>query len=138
MTGQFPEGMTSAELLGTESDDHQRWEPGSLTPVCPLDQIPNVDNRIIASDCTKPNVLKEALAMVEGPRAEDYGPPEVNWARTSRIAIALTELDCLTPEVCVKVATAMKWARLLQTPDHHDTLVDIPGYGWVLSRVVEQ
>ena len=86
---------------------------------------------------SKPNVLQEALAATQGPRAEAYGPPEINWARTSRIAIALTELDCLTPEVCVKVAMAMKFARLLQTPDHHDTLVDIPGYGWVLSRVVE-
>ena len=29
----------------------------------------------------------------------------------------------------------MKFARLLQSPKHHDSIVDIPGYMWVLNEV---
>ena len=84
----------------------------------------------------KQNILADALACTQGDRQAAYGSPEVNWNRTAKIAQAITGLDCLTPEVCVKVAMAMKHARMIQTPDHRDSMVDLAGYAWVLSEVV--
>lgn len=84
----------------------------------------------------KSNILTDALACTQGDRQSAYGSPEVNWNRTAKIAQAITGLDCLTPEVCVKVAMAMKQARLIQSPSHRDSMVDLAGYAWVLSEVV--
>ena len=82
------------------------------------------------------NILADALACTQGDRQAAYGSPAENWGRTAKIAQAITGLDCLTPEVCVKVAIAMKQARLIQTPGHRDSMVDLAGYAWVLSEVV--
>lgn len=82
------------------------------------------------------NILAEALACTQGDRQAAYGSPAENWGRTAKIAQAITGLDCLTPEVCVKVAIAMKQSRLIQTPGHRDSMVDLAGYAWVLSEVV--
>lgn len=83
------------------------------------------------------NILRDALEITGGDRQAAYGSPKDNWTRTARIAQAITGLACLTPEVCVKVAMAMKQARLIQTPNHRDSMVDLAGYSWVLSEVVE-
>ena len=81
------------------------------------------------------NILEDALAAVTGPRAEAYGPPLENWQRTVDILRAMTGIT-LTVDQGVKFAIAMKLARLYQTPDHRDSMVDLCGYGWVLSEVV--
>ena len=81
------------------------------------------------------NILEDALAAVTGPRAEAYGPPIENWTRTVKIFAAMTGQE-LTVEEGVKFAIAMKLARLYQTPNHRDSMVDLCGYGWVLSEVV--
>jgi hypothetical protein len=82
------------------------------------------------------NILADAMACTQGDRQVAYGSPAENWGRTAKIAQAITGLDCLTPEICVKVAIAMKQARLIQTPGHRDSMVDLAGYAWVLSEVV--
>lgn len=83
------------------------------------------------------NILEDALAAVTGPRAEAYGPPIDNWARTVAIFNAMTG-QSLTPEQGVKFAIAMKLARLYQTPNHMDSWVDLAGYAWVGSEVVDK
>jgi len=106
---------------------HSGVDPSSLTK--PATCVP-------LSPTSAPNILADALACTQGDRQAAYGSPIDNWARTAKIAQAITGLDCLTPEVCVKVAIAMKQARLIQTPGHRDSMVDLAGYAWVLSEVV--
>ena len=81
------------------------------------------------------NILEDALAAVTGPRAEAYGPPEWNWQRTVDIYFAMTGHK-LTAAEGVQFAIAMKLARLYQTPNHRDSIVDLAGYSWVLASVV--
>lgn len=80
------------------------------------------------------SILEDALAAVTGPRAEAYGHPRDNWARTAQIATDLTGRD-FTPEECVLILLAVKLARLRQTPNHRDSLVDLAGYAWVLEQL---
>lgn len=82
----------------------------------------------------KPSILTDALAATSGPRQEAYGRPQDNWARTAEIASAMLGRQ-ISPSECCKVALAMKFARLRQTPDHRDSIVDIAGYAWVLSEL---
>jgi hypothetical protein len=86
----------------------------------------------------KQNILADALKFTQGDRQAAYGSPYENWKRTSDIAVAITGLDTLTPEMCVKVALAMKLARLRQTANHRDSMVDLAGYSWVLSEVMAE
>lgn len=81
-----------------------------------------------------PSILQDAIAAVTGPRQLEYGHPRTNWGRTAEIASTLLGHE-MSPADCVKVAIAMKLARLRQTPNHRDSLVDLAGYAWVLSEV---
>lgn len=80
------------------------------------------------------SILLEAMEATQGPRAAAYGPPRQNWDRTADIATAITgyQMDAST---CCKVAIAMKLARLIETPKHRDSIVDLAGYAWVLSEL---
>jgi len=76
------------------------------------------------------DLLREALALTVGERAQAYGHASENLSRTARLMDAyldgmdrpLTIGDVGALMVCVKLA------RLHQSPDHYDTLLDIAGY----------
>lgn len=78
------------------------------------------------------SILDEAAAAVHGPRASDYGAPHVNHACTAALMLSYLErkygaasFDAL--DVCA-FNVLQKISRLANTPDHHDSLVDIAGY----------
>lgn len=81
-----------------------------------------------------PNILLEAYEITGGDRQNDYGTPEENWGRISRIASAMCEMD-LSPEVCTKVLIACKLARMITSPKKRDNYVDLAGYAHVLWEV---
>lgn len=81
------------------------------------------------------NILEEALTITTTDRQQVYGPPSENFRVTSDIASAILGYH-ITPADCVKVALAMKLARLRNSPKHRDSMIDIAGYAWVLSEVV--
>ena len=76
------------------------------------------------------DLLREALAITTGPRADDYGHPSVNLERTARLMDAyLDGLDRpLTIGDVAALMTCVKLARLHQSPDHYDSLLDVAGY----------
>lgn len=80
------------------------------------------------------NILLEAYEITGGDRQNDYGTPEENWGRISRIASAMCEMD-LSPEVCTKVLIACKLARMITSPKKRDNYVDLAGYAHVLWEV---
>lgn len=75
-------------------------------------------------------LLREALAITVGKRRDDYGHPSDNLERTARMMDAylqgmerpLTIGDVAALMICVKLA------RLHQSPDHYDSLLDVAGY----------
>lgn len=82
------------------------------------------------------NILLDAFRATQGPRRQAYGTPAKNFEDTARIFNAITGRD-LTPLECVQFMVAAKLARLIKTPDHWDSLVDLGGYAWVWSEVAE-
>jgi hypothetical protein len=93
-------------------------------------------------------LLKEALDIVTGARRKAYGNPEDNFACIANLwqdyldsrmkrwkgdtrpgfGVALTNADVAVMMVL------MKCARLAETPDHHDSTLDIAGYAACLAR----
>jgi hypothetical protein len=103
----------------------------------PTDREPCFDNRLGDSVTDRRHqLLTDAAALVTGDRAEVYGPPAVNFRRIA--ALHNTYLDLLAEargdytleahDVAV-MAILTKIARLIHTPDHEDSYLDICGYG---------
>ena len=69
----------------------------------------------------------QAAAAVVDQRGETYAHPQFNFARIQRLKAVVAECsDPLAREalesICVKIS------RLIQTPDHLDSWIDIAGY----------
>ncbi len=87
----------------------------------PLDLAPN----------PRAELLRDALAAVNDDRNRTYGSPVANFTTT---ADALTALGfsfqgvALTPASVAIMMATLKLARLVNTPGHRDSWVDLAGY----------
>lgn len=76
------------------------------------------------------DLLRQALAITTGERAAAYGHPSDNLLRTARLMDAyLDGMDRpLTVGDVAALMACVKLARLHQSPDHYDSLLDVAGY----------
>jgi hypothetical protein len=72
-------------------------------------------------------VLEDALAAVNGERNQSYSEPEDNFGRTAQLWSAYLTVDITAVDVAV-LMVLLKVARLMHTPGHVDSWVDIAGY----------
>lgn len=83
-------------------------------------------------------VLGEAAELVDGDRQAVYGSAAVNHQRIAAFWNARLVEKLREPITAADVACCMrlvKEARLMQTPGHHDSLVDIAAYAEVEARI---
>ena len=73
------------------------------------------------------SILEEAQAKVAGDRQDAYGSPAENLDRIAKIWSVLLQKEISISQVC-QCMVALKLARLVNTPDHRDSWVDIVGY----------
>ena len=89
---------------------------------------------------TTPNILQEAAAAVYGPRQSSYGHPRDNFRRTADLwngYLTATGRDADLGSLDVAhMMVLLKMARLVQSPDHRDSYVDMAGYAATAARVV--
>lgn len=74
---------------------------------------------------------QEAHAYVYGARRSTYGHPAEDYGRTAAIVnlrLGHKLKESLTAVDCIQIMQAVKLSRLMQTPGHHDSLVDLIGY----------
>ena len=90
------------------------------------------------------DMLQHAAGLVGGQRAQDYGDKTINhqriadlwnaWLRETRTELAdhitITAYDVAMMMLMVKVA------RLMHSPGHQDSHVDIAGYAAILDEIV--
>ena len=83
-------------------------------------------------------VLEEADGLVNGARSGAYGAPAVNHERIARLWNARLHeklREPLTPADVTSLMRLVKEARLIATPGHRDSLVDIAGYAEVEAQL---
>lgn len=86
-------------------------------------------------------ILGKAAELVSGTRQKAYGHPFPNHQRIARLWTArlhekLTEP--ITPEEVTSLMRLAKEARLIETPGHTDSLVDIAGYAEAEAMIHER
>lgn len=86
------------------------------------------------------SILAEAEKVVNGPRAQFYGPPVVNFKRIADLwdAWLVGRPDRSAPISTYDVAymmILMKLARLQHQPYHRDSVVDIAGYAGCAEKL---
>jgi hypothetical protein len=86
-------------------------------------------------------ILDEAAGLVDGDRQDTYGHPADDFSRVTRAAAALGINPAVTAGNSLHHALYMmlvKIARLVETPHHHDSIVDIAGYARTYEKVLER
>ena len=81
----------------------------------------------------KSDIADEAKRIVSGERRQAYGTPEKNFERIAMLwrAYLLLKFEMMVVVSAEDVAAMMrlmKEARLIETPDHRDSYVDLVGY----------
>lgn len=72
-------------------------------------------------------ILQQANDLINGPRADAYGPPQVNFRRIADLWQPIFGMQ-ITPAQVALALTQLKVARLIQSSDHEDSWVDAAGY----------
>lgn len=86
------------------------------------------------------DILKEADAIVHGPRNDAYGHPIDDYTRVVEIFRMISGVD-IHPEEGALFMVAVKLARLAHNIEagivHRDSLVDTAGYLWVFAQIAQ-
>ena len=102
-----------------------------------LAKINDFGSRIAeAEKRTEDSILLKAEKAVNGPRARDYGHPRVNHTRIAKLWSAILGRET-SPEEVALCMMAVKMARLMESPLHEDSAVDIAGYSWVFREIAK-
>ena len=78
-------------------------------------------------------ILQKAEQMINGPRARDYGDAYNNHERIAKMWTVLLDKEITVPQV-YQCMIAVKLSRLIETPEHEDSSIDICGYGALMGE----
>lgn len=77
--------------------------------------------------------MHEVLALIEGDRAEEYGDPSVNHQRIAKLWSGVLETNVTAHQVYLCMI-AVKMSRLVASPLHRDSWLDIAGYAALADK----
>ena len=78
-----------------------------------------------------------AVSSVTQDRGKIYGHPADDFARVDRMAEGIK--DCHDPRVRHALYMILvKVARLAQTPNHVDSMIDIAGYARTIAMIIDR
>lgn len=91
----------------------------------------------------KKNILEKANELINGDRQQDYAHPLDNFGRISAMWTAilkdkLKDGESISEEEHILCMLAVKIARLIHTPEHKDSIIDIAGYAGTYEMVMEE
>ena len=83
------------------------------------------------------NQLLDACKVALNSRGQHYGTVLENHSRIAKIWSVILGSD-VTEEQDALMMVGLKVARLVETPDHQDSILDIAGYAAVMSECIEE
>jgi len=85
----------------------------------------------------KEEILSTASGLISGQRAEDYGSLEDNFGRIAAMWAVILESDFVSTEQVALCMAAVKMCRLVKSPQHTDSWVDLAGYAAIGGELSE-
>ncbi|QDH85103.1 hypothetical protein SEA_DARDANUS_66 [Gordonia phage Dardanus] len=85
----------------------------------------------------KGEVLAKASELVAGQRAKDYGDARENHQRIADLWTVVLGRK-VEPHEVAACMVALKLARLVETPDHADSWVDMAGYAGIGGEIATE
>jgi hypothetical protein len=82
------------------------------------------------------NILEEAQSIIYGDREKTYGHPSKNLLNIAKLWSIYLGKDVSAQDVATMMVL-LKVARLMNQPDHRDSLVDSVGYLALIERIKE-
>lgn len=82
-------------------------------------------------------ILDEANRLTHGDRDKNYGTPYVNHKRIADIWAVILGID-VTPSQVALCMAGVKIARLVETPDHIDSFVDLAAYASIAGEIATE
>jgi len=80
-------------------------------------------------------ILKEADRLTHGDRNKNYGTPLTNHQRIAALWSVWLQQE-ITPAQAAMCLALVKVARLIETPDHEDSPVDLAAYAAIYGEIV--
>jgi hypothetical protein len=80
------------------------------------------------------NILEEAQSIIYGDREKTYGHPSVNLDNIAKFWNVYLKTDLNAQDVATMMVL-LKIARLMNQPDHHDSLLDGLAYFALIDRI---
>ena len=83
------------------------------------------------------DILEEAIALIHGQRADDYGDAQSNFQHMADLVNPIIRKadGKLSASDMALVMIQVKIARLQETPDHEDSWIDIAGYAALGAQI---
>lgn len=116
---------------------------GALRREARRDSLPSVqpdgstgaDSVLRVRDDAARTLSDRALALIDGPRQDEYAPPERNMKNIGRVWAAMLDLaEPIPPEQVALMLAGMKLVRASYKPGE-DSLVDLCGYAEIAWRL---
>ena len=98
--------------------------------------ISNTDFMVIAMSSKTSNEFFEEVCDIINARGNKYGHPFPNHKRIAELWSAYLEFPITAFQASV-MQILVKISRLVETPGHYDSLVDIAGYARVANMIDE-
>lgn len=82
-------------------------------------------------------ILDEAKRLTATDRQDIYGDPYINHKRIADLWSVYLETE-ITPSQVALCLCLVKIARLIETPDHEDSFVDLAAYAAIAGEIESQ
>jgi len=82
-------------------------------------------------------ILDEAKRLTHTDRQKNYGSPYVNHKRIADLWSVYLETE-ITPSQVALCLCLVKIARLIETPNHEDSFVDLAAYAAIAGEIESQ
>lgn len=82
-------------------------------------------------------ILDEAKRLTHGDRNKNYGKPLTNHQRIAGLWSIFLEQE-ITPAQAAMCLALVKVARLIETPDHQDSPIDMAAYAAIYGEIVNE
>jgi hypothetical protein len=82
-------------------------------------------------------ILDEAKRLTHGDRNKNYGKPLTNHQRIAGLWSIFLEQE-ISPAQAAMCLALVKVARLIETPDHEDSPIDMAAYAAIYGEIVNE